>query len=713
MRAATPGQLVPAVGHDIDAALPQLEVVRAAVLSAPGALPEPSRIRFAFYDPVLTARILRLDARASARNAPFTLEGLIARAGEPQLRGMIWGAAETLALGYLGGAPLWQGTGYWLHALVSANVAWSIAELVRYPSPDEAYVAGLLQDVGMLALTLRPPLAEGTTPFEEDRVAEEERTLFGTDHTVVGARLADEWGLSPTLADAILLHHASIDDLRGTHMLVRIAKVAEALSEGAPPIDEPVERLAALLDVDGEALFDHAVRGAKRAELVATELGINVERLRGRTRAAAEPRLPRGGATRANIPAWTNAAGPDELVGAVARRARWQRLGLQAAQGNDMEAGLALLRGGLQATYGVNRFMFFRTTPGGDMLTASEIGDAIVDQPDLAFPIAHEGSLVARAARGRRPLASSVEAGAPLAGVDRQLLRRLGAKLLVCVPAVAGERLAGVLVCGVDESLAGEVEGMLEGLQSVGAMLAARTAAPRAAPEAPRPDSRREIRRLVHEVRNPLAVMRNYLELLGERLPPGDGMHEIAVLKQELDRVNGLLDVLAGQAPAEPARPVDVHQLLDELVLAYGKALFDARGITLAVSLDPEVRVATPHANALRQIVLNLLKNASEALGPGKRVELATALVFAEPGQRLVEIAITDDGPGIAAAALERIAADSDRDTASGRGHGLRNCMALAQRVGAQLLIRRRAGGGTAATLLLPARDPRAPERTA
>ncbi len=713
MRAATPGQLVPAVGHDIDAALPQLEVVRAAVLNAPGALPEPSRIRFAFYDPVLTARILRLDARESPRNAPFTLEGLVARAGEAQLRGLIWGAAETLALGYLGGVPLWQGTGYWLHALVSANVAWSIAELVGYPSPDEAYVAGLLQDIGMLALTLRPPLSEGTAPFEEDRVADEERTLFGTDHAVVGARLAEEWGLSPTLADALLLHHAAIDDLRGTHMLVRIAKVAEALSEGAPPIDEPVERLASLLDADGQTLFDHAVRGAKRAELVATELGINPERLRGRGRAAAEPRLPRGGgARRAAVPAWTNAAGPDELVGAVARRARWQRLGLQAAQGNDLHSGLALLRSGLQATYGLDRFMFFRTVPGGDTLTAWEIGDDAVEQPDLAFPVAHEGSIVARAARARRPLASAAEAGGPLAGVDRQILRRLGAKLLLCVPALAGERVAGVLVCGVDDHLASEAEGMLEGLQQVAALVAAR-GGPRAATEPPRPDARREVRRLVHEVRNPLAVMRNYLELLGERLPPGDGVHEIAVLKQELDRVNGLLDVLSGQAPAEPARPVDVHQLLDELVLAYGKALFDARGIALAVSFDAEVRVATPHANALRQIVLNLLKNASEALAPGKRVELATALVFAEPGQRLVEISITDDGPGIPAEALERVAADTERDAASGRGHGLRNSIALAQRIGAQLLLRRRAGGGTVATLLLPAREPRASERAA
>jgi signal transduction histidine kinase len=214
-------------------------------------------------------------------------------------------------------------------------------------------------------------------------------------------------------------------------------------------------------------------------------------------------------------------------------------------------------------------------------------------------------------------------------------------------------------------------------------------------------------------VRNPLAVMRNYLELLGTRLPPGDGVHEIAVLKQELDRVNGLLDAMTGQAPAEPVRPTDLHQVLDELVLAYGRTLFDARGLALAVSFDPEVRVATPHANAIRQIVLNLLKNASEALPAGGRAEISTARVFAEPGQRLVEISITDDGPGIPTEALERAAADVERDPASGRGHGLRNAMSLAQRIGAQLLLRRRTGGGTVATLLVPAREPRPSERAA
>ncbi len=722
MRAATPGQLVPAVGHDLDAALPQLEVVRAAVLTAPGALPEQSRHRFSFYDPVLTARILQLDARNAPRTGPFTLDGVVSRVGESQLRALIWGSAESLALGYLAGAQLWQGTGYWLHTLVSANVAWSIAELVGYPSPDEAYVAGLLQDVGMLALTLRPPLAEGTTPFEEDRVAEQERTMFGTTHAAAGARLAEAWQLSPLLVDAILLHHAGIDELRGTHMLVRIAKVAEALSEGAPPIDEPVDLLASLLDVDGQALFDHAVRGAKRAELVAAELGIQAERVRQRGRAPAEPKVPRGGATvRSAVPAWANALGPDELVGAVTRRARWQRLALGAAQGADLNAGLEQLRLGLQTTWGIDRYAFFRTAGAGDLLVPWEIGEQMVEHAELAYPVAHEGSVVARAARARRPVASGGAATGPFAGVDRQLLRRLGADLLLCVPVLASERLLGVLAIGIAAEMAAEAEGMLDGLQSVATLLGSRgtarasSASTYAAPasDPSRTDIRRDIRRVVHEVRNPLAVMRNYLELLGERLPPGDGVHEVAVLKQELDRVNGLLDTLTGQAPTEPIRPVDVNQLVDELVLAYGKTLFDARGSMLGVSLDPEVRYATPHANAVRQIVLNLLKNAAEALPTGGRAELSTAVVFAEPGRRLIEIAVTDNGPGIAPEALERVANDTERDPNSGRGHGLRNSLGLAQRLGGQLLLRRRVGGGTAATLLLPVRDVRATERSA
>jgi signal transduction histidine kinase/HD-like signal output (HDOD) protein len=713
MRAATPGQLAPAVDHGFDAALPQLEVVRAAVLSAPGALPEASRIRFAFYDPVLTARILRLDTLGAPPGAPFTLESLVGRVGEAPLRALVWGAAETLALGYLSGTPLWQGTGYWMHALVSANIAWSIAELVGYPSPDEAYLAGLLQDAGMLALTLKPPLGEGTVPFEEDRVAEQERTLFGIGHATVGARLAASWGLSPTLVDAVLLHHAAIDELRGTHMLVRIAKVAEALSEGAPPIDEPVELLASLLEVDGRSLSEHAVRGTRRAEQVANELGINVERLRPRARAGApEGRAARGGGHSA-VPAWTNALGPDELVGAVARRARWQRLALHAAQGADLDAGLVHLRSGVLATFGWERYAFFRVSPAGDALVAWEIAEQAVEHADLAFPVAHEGSVVARAARLRRPVLSQPASVGPLAGLDRQLLRRLGAELLLCVPVASGERLLGVLAFGVREELAPEAEGMLDGMQAVAAALAARGAVRAPAPEAGRADPRRDLRRMVHEVRNPLAVMRNYLELLGTRLPPGDGVHEIAVLKQELDRVNGLLDAMTGQAPAEPARPTDLHQVLDELVLAYGRTLFDARGLALAVSFDPEVRVATPHANAIRQIVLNLLKNASEALPAGGRAEISTARVFAEPGQRLVEISITDDGPGIPTEALERAAADVERDPASGRGHGLRNAMSLAQRIGAQLLLRRRTGGGTVATLLVPAREPRPSERAA
>lgn len=709
MRAATTGQLVPADGHDLDAALPQLEVVRAAVLSVPGALPEASRFRFVFYDPVLTSRLLQLDGARAIRSGPFTLDALVAAIGEDPLRSLVWGAAESAALGYLGGVPLWQTSGYWLHSLASANVAWSIAELVGYPTPDEAYLAGLLQDVGMLALTLRPPLVEGTTPFEEDHVAADERSLYGLGHPEVGARLAESWGLSPTLADALLLHHAPVEELRGAHLLLRIAKAAESLADGAPPIDEPIGLLASLLGVDGAALADQAAAGIRRADAVAVELGINAERLRQRPRGAprgpADTRPPRGAGGRSGVPAWASAQGPEDLVAAVTQRARWQRLALLAAAGNDLDDALVRVAAGLHATFPWSRCAYFRAAPARDAFIGELIGAAPAAQADLAVPVTHESSVVARVARSRRPAAASVKAGSPVAALDRQLARRLHADLLACVPVLAGARVDGMIVVGAPEAMAGEMETLLEGLVPVAAALSAGAgagAAPATVAGA-RAGPRRDLRGLVHEARNPLAVMRNYLELLAERMPqPDAGAHEIAVLKQELDRVNGLLDVMAGQVPQEAARPTDLHQLLDELVLAYGKVLFDSRGVTLSVALDPEVRLASPHANALRQIVLNLLKNASEALAPGGRVELATSVVFSEPGRRLVEVAVADDGPGISAQVLERLGADEDREPVTGRGHGLRNSLALARRIGAQLQLRRRTGGGTLATLLLP-----------
>ncbi|MDV7398686.1 HDOD domain-containing protein, partial [Arthrospira platensis SPKY1] len=116
--------------------------------------------------------------------------------------------------------------------LTCAYLARNLARTTAYPAPDEAYLAGLLHDLGRLFITLRHP-----TALQEVRVLTQvpsnipalEQRLFGIDHCELGAALVESWRLSSFLADAIRFHHRPAEDLYGAHPLLRLLHVANTL----------------------------------------------------------------------------------------------------------------------------------------------------------------------------------------------------------------------------------------------------------------------------------------------------------------------------------------------------------------------------------------------------------------------------------------------------------------------------------------------------
>jgi len=130
--------------------------------------------------------------------------------------------------------------GYWKRSIVCAVAARELATLCKGALPDEAFLAGLLQDIGMLALS-RLMGAEYPRLFAEAkgdhaRFAASERRVFGCDHAVVGAWLAARWRLpAPTVVaigashDPSVLSPASVD--RDVLRLAQVAGLAGCLAD--------------------------------------------------------------------------------------------------------------------------------------------------------------------------------------------------------------------------------------------------------------------------------------------------------------------------------------------------------------------------------------------------------------------------------------------------------------------------------------------------
>lgn len=109
-----------------------------------------------------------------------------------------------------GGYSLCRG-GLFQHALDTARAAEKLARFLKIATPDIAYTAGLIHDIGKVVLdqylVAELPLFYRRTQIEGMDLCELERESFGITHAEVGGVLAEKWGLSDGLSDTILYHH--------------------------------------------------------------------------------------------------------------------------------------------------------------------------------------------------------------------------------------------------------------------------------------------------------------------------------------------------------------------------------------------------------------------------------------------------------------------------------------------------------------------------
>lgn len=151
------------------------------------------------------------------------------------------------------------------HSIGVACCAKFIAKRLRF-SPDAAFVAGLLHDVGQLvvAVTLTDEL-HAVMEYKKQHdchIAEAERVVLGMDHAQIGAHLANKWNFPMVIGEAIGGHHQVFDE--GTSRMADIVHVAEVLSHAldigssgqVPPLSHAAMLRLELSFQDVKAHFD-------------------------------------------------------------------------------------------------------------------------------------------------------------------------------------------------------------------------------------------------------------------------------------------------------------------------------------------------------------------------------------------------------------------------------------------------------------------------
>ena len=210
---------------------------------------------------------------------------------------------------------------------------------------------------------------------------------------------------------------------------------------------------------------------------------------------------------------------------------------------------------------------------------------------------------------------------------------------------------------------------------------------------------------VAHEIGNPLAAIRGLLDLMqvGD-LDPEEQKEFIGRVQRETERIHHTIRDLLDFSRNEPSQDgrIDSSADLSEVVSDTIK-LIDRqtrfRDIELALAIDEDLpRVRGDHER-LRQLLLNLLFNAADAIGGKGRVE-----VRASNGDGVVSLVVQDDGPGIDGAILDQVFDPfvTTKAPGQGTGLGLAVCHTIVELLGGSIEAANREQGGAAFEVRLP-----------
>ena len=211
---------------------------------------------------------------------------------------------------------------------------------------------------------------------------------------------------------------------------------------------------------------------------------------------------------------------------------------------------------------------------------------------------------------------------------------------------------------------------------------------------------------VAHEVRNPLFGITSVAQILREEVQLSPAHHElVSAMLLETQRLNALVSdlLLFGRESSPDTRPTDLHQLLDACCQLYAGEIRE-RGIALHKIYAAHLPALLLDADKLKQVILNLLKNALETTPTGGTVTLTTEACRREGpgGGGRATLAISDTGCGISPEHRERIFDLFFTTKPRGTGLGLPICRRIVEDHGGEITVESRPGHGTTFTVHLP-----------
>lgn len=213
---------------------------------------------------------------------------------------------------------------------------------------------------------------------------------------------------------------------------------------------------------------------------------------------------------------------------------------------------------------------------------------------------------------------------------------------------------------------------------------------------------------IAHEINNPLTGIITFTHLLKDRIPPErkQDAEDLDVIIEQAERCSRIIKGLLGFARKGAFEKIEtsMNELLESTVfMIRNQAEF--HNIQLKLALDRRLPTVTVDPNQMRQVFLNMLTNAVDAMDNVGTVILATRM--AEDGNHIA-VEFTDTGHGISAEDLGKIFEPfyTTKPVGKGTGLGLPVSYGIVKKHGGEISVQSEVGRGTTFTIKLPVSEP-------
>ncbi|MFO1053627.1 MAG: HDOD domain-containing protein [Planctomycetota bacterium] len=183
-------------------------------------------------DPSLTARLLKLcnSSLYSSSQPITTIREALGRLGVRNVIRVVVASCSTHYFESSGARPrILDPNAIWRHALACGVAAEVLSERLRTADPGTAFTAGVLHDIGKVALSQQSTAAiENVAPLPGEGLIAFERRVMGMDHATVAGFVLDRWPVPPEVRRAIVNHH-DVDKVRNDPPLTAILHVADIM----------------------------------------------------------------------------------------------------------------------------------------------------------------------------------------------------------------------------------------------------------------------------------------------------------------------------------------------------------------------------------------------------------------------------------------------------------------------------------------------------